>query len=145
MRVAQRAAKCNLTNPCGRFAPSGFALRARILSRFAPSNFALALLSRFAPSSFALRARYLPHNTPRVPRSVYAKFHDDQIKTMGARGIQTDIDCESFRARLFRLALREYSVASLPWSFALCAHKNLQKKKCVSIDFKWSKTHKNAK
>ena len=33
---AQRAAKCNFTYPCGRFAPSSFAL-ARV-SRFAPTN-----------------------------------------------------------------------------------------------------------
>ena len=79
----------NLTYPYGRFAPSGFALRARILSRFALSGFALALLGRFAPSGFALRARYLPDVTPRVPRSVHAKFHADWSKTVGARGIHT--------------------------------------------------------
>ena len=56
-----------------------------------------------------------------------------------------------------RLALRGYSVASLPWRFALRASRfalafsvaslprNFQKKKCVSINSKWSKTHKNAK
>ena len=32
-----------------------------------------------------------------------------------------------------------------PSHFALRAHENFQKKKCVSIDSKWSKTHKNAK
>ena len=42
--------------------------------------------------SLGLRARYLPHDTPRVPRSVHAKFHHDRIKIMGARGIQTYID-----------------------------------------------------
>ena len=36
-----------------------------------------------------------------------------------------------------RLALRGYSVASLP--------RNFHKKKCVPIDSKWSKTHRNAK
>ena len=39
--------------------------------------------------SLGLRARYLPHNTPSVPRSIHAKFHHDRIKTMGARGIKT--------------------------------------------------------
>ena len=64
------AAKRNLTYPCGRFAPSGF----------------------------ALGARYLPHDTPRVPRSVHAKFHDDRIKTMGARGyIHTQIGTQVHR------------------------------------------------
>ena len=42
-----------------------------------------------------------------------------------------------------RLALRGYSVASLPRRFALT--KIFKKKKCVSIDSKWSKTHRNAK
>ena len=65
---------------------------------------------------------------------------------------------------LFRLALRGYSVASLPWAShshsqsirslglrALRSHPQslrslkIEKKKCVSIDIKWSKTHKNAK
>ena len=46
---------------------------------------------RLAPSSFTLRAHYLPHDTPRVLRSVHAKFYHDRIKTMGARGIQTYI------------------------------------------------------
>ena len=32
---------------------------------------------------------YLLHDTPRVPRSVHAKFHHDRIKTMGAKGIHT--------------------------------------------------------
>ena len=31
----------------------------------------------------------LPHVTPRVPRSVHAKFHVDWSKIMGARGIHT--------------------------------------------------------
>ena len=53
------------------------------------SRFALALLGCFAPSGFALRARYLPYDTPRVPRNVHAKFHADQTKTVGARGIHT--------------------------------------------------------
>ena len=66
-------------------------LRARILSRFAPLGFALALLVRFASSGFAIRARYLPYDTPRVPRSVHAKFHADRTKTVGARGIHTYI------------------------------------------------------
>ena len=70
-------------------------LRARILSRFVPSGFALALLGHFAPSGFGLCARYLPHDTPRVRRSVHAKFHHDRIKTMGARGIQTYIHIDS--------------------------------------------------
>ena len=52
-------------------------------------RFALALLGRFAPSGFALRARYLPHVTPKVPRSVHAKFHADWSKTVGAGGIHT--------------------------------------------------------
>ena len=64
LRVAQQEAERNLTYPCGLFAPSGF----------------------------ALRAGYLPHDTPRVQRSVHAKFHHDRIKTIGARGIQTYID-----------------------------------------------------
>ena len=57
---------------------------------------AVALLPRASRShsrslrSLGLRARYLPHDTPRVPRSVHAKFHHDRI--MGARGIQTYID-----------------------------------------------------
>ena len=59
--------------------------------------------------------------------------------------------------RTFQLALRGYSVASLPRAsrshlarfaharFALSAHKNFRKKKCVSIDSKCSETRKNAK
>ena len=66
-------------------------LRARILSRFAPSAFALAFLGRFAPSGFALHARYLPYDTPRVPRNVHAKLHANRTKTVGARGIHTYI------------------------------------------------------
>ena len=37
---------------------------------------------------------YLPHVTPRVPRSVHAKFHANWTKTVGARGIQTDKQTE---------------------------------------------------
>ena len=33
---------------------------------------------------------YLPHVTPRIPRSVHAKFYADWTKTVGARGIQTN-------------------------------------------------------
>ena len=33
---------------------------------------------------------YLPHVTPRVLRSVHAKFHADWTKTVGARGIHLD-------------------------------------------------------
>ena len=33
---------------------------------------------------------YLHQVTPRVPRSVHAKFHADWTKTVGARGIQTN-------------------------------------------------------
>ena len=59
--------------------------------------------------------------------------------------------------RTFQLALRGYSVASLPRAsrshlarfararFALRAHKIFQKKKCVSIDSKFSESRKNAK
>ena len=86
LRLAQRAAKRNLTYPCGRFVPSGFAL---------------ALLGRFAPSGFALRARYLSHVTPRVPRSVHAKFHADWTKTVGARGIHTDTHTHTDRQSFF--------------------------------------------
>ena len=53
LRVAQRATKPNLTYPCGRFAPSGFALHVRILSRFAPLGFAY-FLGCFATSGVAL-------------------------------------------------------------------------------------------
>ena len=63
LRVAQREAKRKLSYRCSRFTPSGL----------------------------ALRTRYLPHDTPRVPRSVHAKFHHDRIETMGVRGIQTYI------------------------------------------------------
>ena len=49
-RVAQRAAK-RLTYPCGRFAPSGFAFCARIVSRFYPSGFALATYPMSLPGS----------------------------------------------------------------------------------------------
>ena len=50
------------------------------------------LLGRFAPLCFSQSASgeaqpYLPHVTPRVPRSVHAKFHADWSKTVGARGI----------------------------------------------------------
>ena len=33
---------------------------------------------------------FLPHVTPRAPRSVHAKFHANWTKTVGARGIHTD-------------------------------------------------------
>ena len=33
---------------------------------------------------------YLPHVTPRVPRSIHAKFHADWSKTVGVRGIHTE-------------------------------------------------------
>ena len=33
---------------------------------------------------------YLPHFTPRVPKSVHAKFYANWTKTVGARGIQTN-------------------------------------------------------
>ena len=33
---------------------------------------------------------YLPHVTPRVPRSFHAKFHADWTKTVGTRGMNTD-------------------------------------------------------
>ena len=33
---------------------------------------------------------YLPHVTPRIARSVHAKFHADRNKTVGARGIHTN-------------------------------------------------------
>ena len=68
---------------------SRFALAFSVASLHRAFRFALALFGRFAPSGFALRARYLSYDTPRVPRSVHAKFHDDRIKTMGARGIHT--------------------------------------------------------
>ena len=44
----------------GRFAPSGFALRARILSCFAPSSFVLCIriLGRLAPLGFVLHTRF---------------------------------------------------------------------------------------
>ena len=53
-------------------------------------------MTDYAPSGVAQNPSgeaqpYLPHDTPRVPRSVHAKFHDDRIKTMGARGIHTYI------------------------------------------------------
>ena len=32
---------------------------------------------------------YLHHVTPRVPKSIHAKFHADRSKTVGARGIWT--------------------------------------------------------
>ena len=53
--IAQRAAKRNITYHCGCFAPSGFALCARILSHFAPSG-------------------YLPHDTPRYDSKVNRVF-----------------------------------------------------------------------
>ena len=59
--------------------------------------------------------------------------------------------CVSVCLCVFRLALRGYSVASLPRRFALCARilgrfaPSKFKKKSVSIDSKGSKTHKNAK
>ena len=60
--------------------PSGFALRARILSRFAPSG-------------FALRAHYLPYDTPRVPRSVHANFMTIGSKLWALEGyIHSHID-----------------------------------------------------
>ena len=73
-------------------------------SRFHSRSLRACILGRFAPSGFALRACYLPHDIPKVPRSVNAKFHDDRIKTMGARGIQIyihrDIDSPSVTVAL---------------------------------------------
>ena len=53
-------------------------------------------LTDYAPSGVAQTPSgkaqpYLPHDTPRVPRSVHAKFHADRTKTVGARGIHTYI------------------------------------------------------
>ena len=80
------------TRPASHFVPLRLALRGYSVA-FLPRRIALRarILGRFAPSGFAPRARYLPHDTPRVLRSVHAKFHHDLIKTMGARGIQTYI------------------------------------------------------
>ena len=52
-------------------------------------------MTDYAPSGVAQTPSgkaqpYLPHDTPRVPRCLLAKFHHDRIKTMGARGPKTD-------------------------------------------------------
>ena len=46
--------------------------------------------SRVAQSASGEAQPYLPHVTRRVPRSAHAKFHANQSKTVGARGIHTD-------------------------------------------------------
>ena len=78
------------TSPASHFVPLRLALRVYSVASL-PRRIALRarILGCFAPSGFA--PRYLPHDTPRVLRSVHAKFHHDLIKTMGARGIQTYI------------------------------------------------------
>ena len=52
------------------------------MTDYAPSSVAQTLSGEAQP--------YLPYDTPRVPRSVHAKFYYDRIKTMGARGHMTD-------------------------------------------------------
>ena len=90
-RFARSVASATLPNPAVASLPraSRFALAFSVASLHQASRFTLALLDRFARSGFALCARYLPHVTPRVPRSVHAKVHADWSKTVGARGIHT--------------------------------------------------------
>ena len=44
----------------------------------------------FAQSLSGAVQPYLPHVTPRVQRSIHTKFHADQSKTVGPRGIRTN-------------------------------------------------------
>ena len=60
-----------------------------------PCTFMFTPMTDFVPSGVAQSRSgeaqpYLPHVTCRVPRSVYAKFHVDWTKTVGARGIHTN-------------------------------------------------------
>ena len=128
----------------GRFTHSGFALASSVAScsrKFSKKKKCVSIDSKCSEthtkwkkkypfdSKRALRYAdgkaqpYLPHVTPRVPRSVQAKFHDDWSKTVGAGGIHTDRQTDllllyrlAYRPapRTFQLALRGYSVASLP-------------------------------
>ena len=90
--------------------------------------FDLIRASRIVQSTSGGLKPSLPHVTPRVPRSVHAKFHADCSKTVGGRGIHTNRHTHTNRQTviliyrlalrvtlcLFRLALQGYSVASLP-------------------------------
>ena len=80
----------------GCLAPSLFALEScslRLLT-FCALRFQKCLKKKVclhvAQSPIVEAQPYLPHVTPRVPRSFHAKFHADWTKTVGARGTQTN-------------------------------------------------------
>ena len=118
------------------------------MTDYAPSGVAQSP-SGVAKSPSGEAQPYLPHVTRLVQRSVHAKFHADWTITEGARGIQTNRQTVLFllyglayrpAPRTFQLALRGYSVASLPRasrslrSCAFCTSRSriFSKKKSVS-------------
>ena len=93
------------------------------------------LLTRFARSAAsAASGEAQPYLPLRSLRSLRLRALRSHYQSLCSIRLRTSRSLCSLGASRFPLA---FSVASLP--------RNFQKKKCVSIDSKWSKTHKNAK